>query len=67
MIAPLSVFAIGDIDSRWLGSADTLTQALDLIEKTGPGAYLVSSQKTQHKKLYRVSPDGTVSLEAGNE
>jgi hypothetical protein len=67
VIAPLDVFAIGDIDSRWLGSADTLAQALKLIENTGPGAYLVSSQKTKHKNLYKVSADGTVSLEAGSD
>ena len=67
MIAPLDVFVIGDADSQWLGCAETLTQALELIEKTGPGAYLVFSQTTQHKNLYRVNADGTISLEGGSE
>jgi hypothetical protein len=44
MIAPLDVFAIDDSDSRWLGCAETLAEAVDLIQKTGPGSYLVFSQ-----------------------
>jgi hypothetical protein len=62
MIAPLKVFAIGDSDSQWLGCAETLAEALELIEKTGPGAYLVFSSTTHRRNLYRASPDGVVSL-----
>ena len=62
MIAPLDVFAIDDSDSQWLGCAGTLLEALELIEKIGPGAYLVFSQTTRHKHLYEVTPRGNVSL-----
>ena len=67
MIAPLDVFVIGDNDSQLLGSADTLAQALKLIEKAGPGAYLVFSETTRHKSLYEVTPEGCVSLLARDE
>lgn len=62
MIAPLDVFVIGDSDSQWLGCAGTLLEALELIEKTGPGAYLVFSQTTRHKNLHEVTLEGDVSL-----
>jgi hypothetical protein len=50
MIAPLDVFVmIGDNDYQLLGCAGTLHEALELIEKTGPGAYLLFSETTRHK------------------
>lgn len=66
MVDPLDVFAIGHSDSRLLGCAETLLEALELIQKTGPGEYLVFSRTTEHKNLYKVSPDGTVSLVAAS-
>ena len=43
MIAPLYVFAVRDSQPKWLGSSRTLVQAVEMIEKTGPGEYLVFS------------------------
>jgi hypothetical protein len=65
MIAPLDVFAIGDGDSHWLGCTETLAEAVDLIQKTGPGSYLVFSQTTHHKNLYNVTAESTVCLGSG--
>jgi len=62
MVAPLDVFAIGDSDSRWLGCTETLAEAVDLIQKAGPGSYLVFSQTTHHKSLYNVTRDGVICL-----
>ena len=67
MIAPLYVFAVRDSQPEWLGSSRTLVQAVEMIEKTGPGEYLVFSQVTHNKNLYKVSRDGTVSLVAAQQ
>jgi hypothetical protein len=63
MIPPLDVFAVRDSESQWLDSAQTLAEALELIRRTGPGSYLVFSQKTEHKSFYKVSLNGSISLD----
>jgi hypothetical protein len=68
MIAPLDVFVmIGDNDYQLLGCAGTLHEALELIEKTGPGGHLLFSETTRHKNIYEVGPEGRVSLLARDE
>src|SRR5215469_7130848 len=38
MVPPLDVLAIENGKSKWLGSAETLANALELISKRGPGS-----------------------------
>jgi hypothetical protein len=64
MIAPLDVFAVHDSESKWLGCAQTLVEALELIRSAGPGEYFVFSQTTEHTAFYKVGLHGDVSLEA---
>ena len=59
MVAPLDIFAVNG-EPKWLGCAETLAQAIDLIRKTGSGSYFVFSQKTGHKHFYK-NTDGIVS------
>lgn len=65
MDAPLDVFAVHGSETDWLDSAETLSQALELIRRTGPGSYIVFSQKSQQKNFYKVSTDRSISLGAG--
>jgi hypothetical protein len=61
MAVPLDVFAVGNFDPEWLGSARTLTHALELIRERGTGAYFVFSEKDLEKTFYKVTQDGSVS------
>jgi hypothetical protein len=62
MIAPLDVFAAKGDQPMWLGCAETLVDALDLIRNKGVGSYVVYSAQTGHKNHYEVNADGHVSL-----
>lgn len=62
MVAPLDVFAVENGEpATWLGCAETLAQATELLRKAGVGSYLVFSQHTGHKNLYEVTTDGVLS------
>jgi glucose dehydrogenase len=61
MVAPLDVFAVNNGEPKWLGCAESLAQATDLIRKTGAGSYFVFSQETGHKNFYELTTDGVVS------
>jgi hypothetical protein len=56
----LDILTIDGRNGHWLASAETVSQALKLMERTGPGKYLVYSQRTQEKNFYKVTPDGSV-------
>jgi hypothetical protein len=62
MAAPLDVVAFQGSGPKWLGCAETLENALDLIRKTGPGLYFVFPQETQRYSYYEVDSDGALSL-----
>ena len=51
MVAPLDIFAVNNGESKWLGCAESIAQAIDLIRKTGSGSYFVFSQQTGHKSF----------------
>jgi hypothetical protein len=61
MIDSFDVFAVR-IDSEWLGCAETLPQALEMIRESGEGAYFVFSKATERNILYLLGPDGCLSL-----
>ena len=62
MLAPLDVFSVKHGgEPLWLGSAETLAQAVELIRSSGSGSYMVFSQTTAHKNFYEVSATGVVS------
>ena len=61
MIAPLDIFAVNNGEATWLGCAESIAQAIDVIRKTGSGSYFVFSQKTGHKNFYEVNRDGIAS------
>jgi hypothetical protein len=63
MVAPLDVFAVKNGEPNWLGCAESLPQAMELLRNTGSGSYLVFSQQTGHKNFYEVSTEGVVSGE----
>jgi hypothetical protein len=62
MIDSLDVYAIRGTESEWLGGAETLAHALDLVQKVGPGAYFVFSETTEWYDFCVVGPDGELAL-----
>ena len=60
MVAPLDVFAVMNGEPKWLSCVETLSQAVDLIRKTGCGSYFVFSQPTGHKDFYEITAEGVV-------
>ena len=61
MVAPLDIFALENGGpASWLGCAETLAQATELLRNAGSGSYFVFSQKTGHKTFYKVT-DGALS------
>jgi hypothetical protein len=62
MIDSLDIYVVPGIDPVWLGSAETLPQALEIIRASGEGAYFVFSQTTECNNFYLVGPDGELSL-----
>ena len=63
MVAPLDVFAVKNGEPKWLGCAESLAQAIELLRNTGSGSYFVFSQQTGHKNFYEVSTEGVVLRE----
>lgn len=61
MVAPLDVFALKNGEAQWLGCAETLSAAIELLRKAGSGSYFVFSQQTTHKNFYEVNAEGVVS------
>jgi len=62
MFAPLDVFAVRNQRAEWVGCAETLAKALELICKAGTGSYFVFSDETNHKDFFEVSANGVLSL-----
>ena len=61
MIDSFDIYAIGDNESEWLCDTKTLDQALQLVQKVGPGTYLVFSKKTEWYDFCLVGSDGELS------
>jgi hypothetical protein len=61
MIAPLDVFALKSGEPKWLGCAETLAQAIELMRKAGSGSYFVFSQQAVRKNFYEVNAEGAIS------
>ena len=60
MVPRLDLFATENARVRWLGCAETLVQALELVSKRGPGSYFVFSQETGRRNFYEVTSNGGV-------
>jgi len=54
MVTPLDMFAVLHGEPQWLGCADAIAEAIELIVKHGDGEYFVFSQHTGHKNFYKV-------------
>jgi hypothetical protein len=61
MVVSLGIFKAGNCHSLWLGSAETLAEAVQFMRNRGEGVYFVFSQESSEKKFYRVAGDGIVS------
>ena len=58
MVAPLNVFAVGNKQPEWVGWANTLAQAFEVMREAGAGSYFVFSEETANKnflKWFRVA------------
>ena len=62
MVAPLDVFAVRNQRAHWVGCAETLAKALDVMCNAGTGSYFVFSEETNHKDFFEISPRGVLSL-----
>jgi hypothetical protein len=51
MTPSMDVFAAGNFAPLWLGSAETLAQAIELMKNSGEGVYFVFSQANMEKVL----------------
>jgi len=58
MIPPLDVFSVKHNATRWLGAAENLARAFDMIRRNGAGSYFVFSQRTGHKNFYELDRMG---------
>lgn len=58
MIPPLDVFALKGNEPRWLGCAETMSQALDMARREGAGSYFVFSHQTGNRTLYQINANG---------
>jgi hypothetical protein len=56
MVASLDVFAVMNGEPKWLGCAETMAKAFELVLEHGEGSYFVFSQRTGHKNFYEVTP-----------
>jgi hypothetical protein len=62
MAAPWDVFSVKQgQEPKWLGSTESLAEAVELIRGSGAGSYVVFSQQTGNKNFFEVSPAGVVS------
>ena len=57
---PLDVFSIKNNESRWLGPAKTLIQALEVMRQNGAGSYFIFFHETDHKTMWQVDGHGSV-------
>lgn len=60
MIVVLDIFSVTDSGPRWLGSTETVQQALVLAIHQGEGMYLIYSQQNGNGQYYKINGDGTV-------
>ena len=60
MIPPLDVFSVKDNVPSWLGAAESLVHALEMVRKNGAGSYCVFSHQTGNKTMYHVDATGTI-------
>ena len=60
MIPPLDVLSIRNNESTWLGPAETLIQALELMRQNGAGSYFIFSHQTGLKAMYQVDENRSV-------
>ena len=60
MMPPLDVFSIRNNESRWLGPAKTLIQALEVMRQNGAGSYFIFFHQTDHKTMWQVDEHGCV-------
>ena len=60
MMPPLDVFSIRKNESRWLGPAKTLIQALEVMRQNGAGSYCIVFHQTRHKAMYQVDENRSV-------
>ena len=61
MVASLDVFVVENGEPKWLSCAESFTQAIESLRKTGCGSYFIFSQRTDDKTFYEVSAEGVVS------
>ena len=60
MIPPLDVLSIRNNESTWLGPAETLIQALELMRQSGAGSYFIFPHQTGLKAMYQVDENRSV-------
>ena len=60
MMPSLDVLSIRNNESTWLGPAETLMQALELMRQNGAGSYFIFSHQSGHKTMYQVDEHGSV-------
>jgi hypothetical protein len=60
MMPPLDVFSIRNSESTWLGPAETLIQALEVMRQNGAGSYFIFFHQTGRKVMYHVDQHGSV-------
>jgi hypothetical protein len=62
MEPPFDVFAVRKKNGpKWLGSAGSLIEALNLARNRGAGSYFLFSPETGRETFFDVSSDGVVS------
>lgn len=62
MVEPLDVFTVNGESPEWLGCAQTLIQAFELVLERGEGSYFVFSHQTRNKSFYEVTSDRNISI-----
>jgi hypothetical protein len=61
MVPPFDVFVLKENGPNWLGPAETLDEAFDLIRQAGAGSYVLFSMETGLESFLDVSLTGVVS------
>ena len=68
MMPSLDVLSIRNNESTWLGPAETLIQALEVVRQNGAGSYFIFFHQTRHKTMYQVDENRSVrSVEAESQ
>ena len=60
MIPPLDIFQVNGSEAVWLGTAESLLEALELARRKGTGSYMIFSHQTGHKTTYQVDAGGKI-------